>query len=110
LFKTGPEAGTMPENFWERLKKYGKALGTGTAPEEREDYVIEARYAELVSQLNDATSAVRNNGSHPDNLEKLFRAKNDYLDFISEMKKTLGKEEAAKICAKPKYIVNYSLD
>jgi hypothetical protein len=102
----------MPENFWKRLKEYtGKTKGVSTALEERLDYLAsEKRYGDLINQLNEATRAVRSNGSHPDNLNKMIQAKNEYMSFVSTMEQMLGKEEAAKIRANPKYIINDSLD
>ncbi|MCX6815039.1 MAG: hypothetical protein NTY20_05315 [Candidatus Aenigmarchaeota archaeon] len=102
----------MPENFWKRLKEYTKKTKEiSIAPEERSDYLaLEKKYGDFVNQLNEAARIVRNNGSHPDNLKKLYEAKNEYMSFVTILEQTMGKKEATKIRINPKYIINDSMD
>ena len=101
----------MPENFWKRLKEYTKKAKEAAGLDGKPDYsTLEKNYGAVVNKFNQATSVVRNDGSNPDNLKNLYEAKNEYLAFMAVLEQAIGKKEAAKMRANPKYIINDSLD
>ena len=101
----------MPEKFLKRLKEYTKKAKEAAGLDGKPDYsTLEKNYGVVVNKFNQAASIARNDGSNPENLKNLYEAKNEYLAYVAVLKQTIGKKEAAKIRANPKYTINDSLD